>query len=108
MTEKYNQDLTIYLKNFKEIKKNKHNQVLIEPFEVKGRICQQFEPIVLNFTKKAKNAFDIIMRPSFSMPFIKPPNMIPNINEEIVQSEFNLKQIDAPMPEAPWVRVCQN
>jgi len=36
------------------------------------------------------------------MPFIKPPNMIPNINEEVVQSEFNLKQIDAPMPEAPW------
>jgi hypothetical protein len=31
------------------------------------------------------------MRPSFSMPFIKPPNMIPNIDEEAVQSEFNLK-----------------
>jgi len=38
------------------------------------------------------------------MPFIKPPNMIPNIDEEAVQSEFNLKQIDAPMPEAPWNR----
>ena len=31
------------------------------------------------------------MRPSFSMPFIKPPNMIPNIDEEAVQIEFNLK-----------------
>ena len=48
------------------------------------------------------------MRPSFSMPFIKPPNMIPNIDEEAVQSEFNLKQIDAPMPEAPWNRQCRN
>lgn len=47
-------------------------------------------------------------RPSFSMPFMKPPNMIPNIEEETIQNEFNLKQIDAPMPEAPWVRSCKN
>ena len=40
------------------------------------------------------------------MPFIKPPNMIPNIDEETLQDEFNLKQIDAPMPEAPWIRRC--
>ena len=38
------------------------------------------------------------------MPFIKPPNMIPNVAEESIQSEFNLKQIDAPMPEAPWIK----
>jgi hypothetical protein len=38
------------------------------------------------------------------MPFIKPPNMIPNIDEESIQNEFTLKQIDAPMPEAPWIR----
>ena len=49
-----------------------------------------------------------MMRPSFSMPFMKPPNMIPNIDEEAIQGEFNLKQIDAPMPEAPWTRHCQN
>jgi hypothetical protein len=59
----------------------------------------------MSFTKKN---FIIFMMPSFSMPFIKPPNMIPNIDEEIVQGEFNLKQIDAPMPEAPWIRNCQN
>lgn len=34
--------------------------------------------------------------------------MIPSINEEVIQSEFNLKQIDAPMPEAAWVRSCKN
>ena len=32
--------------------------------------------------------------------------MIPNIDEETLQDEFNLKQIDAPMPEAPWIRRC--
>lgn len=46
------------------------------------------------------------MRLSFSMPFIKPPNMIPNVDEGDIQSEFNLKQIDAPMPEAPWIKRC--
>lgn len=30
--------------------------------------------------------------------------MIPNIDEELLQEEFSLKQIDAPMPEAPWIR----
>lgn len=30
--------------------------------------------------------------------------MIPNIDEEAIQNEFALKQIDAPMPEAPWIR----
>lgn len=98
--------MTLYLKNFGQISKNKHNAVLVEPFESKGRICNQFDPIVLNFKKKTKGSFELWMRPSFSMPFIKPPNMIPNINEDIVQSEFNLKQIDAPMPEAPWIRFC--
>lgn len=57
---------------------------------------------------KTKGAFSVWMRPSFSMPFIKPPNMIPNIDEEEVQNEFNLKQIDAPMPETPWNRRCKN
>lgn len=43
---------------------------------------------------------------SFSMPFVKPPNMIPSVDEEAIQTEFNLKQIDAPMPEAPWIKRC--
>ena len=34
--------------------------------------------------------------------------MIPNVDEEVVQSEFNLKQIDAPMPEAPWIKRCEH
>ena len=42
------------------------------------------------------------------MPFIKPPNMIPNVDEDSIQGEFNLKQIDAPMPEAPWIKRCEH
>ena len=75
----------MYLKNFHQIKKTKQNTVLVEPFDSKGRICSQFEPVVLNFAKpKTKSGFELMMRPSFSMPFIKPPNMIPNISEETV------------------------
>lgn len=34
--------------------------------------------------------------------------MIPNVDEDCIQSEFNLKQIDAPMPEAPWIKRCEH
>lgn len=108
-TDKHNHDMTLYLKNFNQIVKNKQGAVILEPFDTKGRICHSFEHIVLGFKKSpkgTKGSFEIWIRPSFSMPFIKPPNMIPNINEEIIQSEFNLKQIDAPMPEAPWNHSC--
>lgn len=86
--------MTVYLKNFKHIQKNQQGAVVIEPFDVKGRLCEQFEPIVMQFPKAAKSgkpAFSVLMRPSFSMPFIKPPNMIPNVDEDAVQNEFNLK-----------------
>ena len=45
---------------------------------------------------------------SFSMPFLRPPNMIPSVDELNIQSEFSLKQIDAPMPEAPWINRCKH
>lgn len=38
--DKYNQDMTIYLKNFKHIQKNPQGAVVIEPFDVKGRLCE--------------------------------------------------------------------
>jgi hypothetical protein len=34
--------------------------------------------------------------------------MIPSIDESVLQSEFSLKQIDAPMPEAPWIKRCNH
>ena len=39
-SEKYQADLTIYMKNFQKINKNSQNAVVIEPFDVKGRLCQ--------------------------------------------------------------------
>ena len=32
--------------------------------------------------------------------------MIPCVDEIVIQTEFSLKQIDAPMPEAPWTKRC--
>lgn len=34
--------------------------------------------------------------------------MIPNVDEDAIHNEFNLKQIDAPMPEAPWIKRCSH
>jgi frataxin-like iron-binding protein CyaY len=39
LTDKQNQDMTLYLKNFGQIIKNKQNAVVIEPFDSDGRIC---------------------------------------------------------------------
>ena len=80
-----------------------------EPFPIKNRLCSRFESVkvtqlVALSVKALGRTPKISFKPSFSMPFIKPPNMIPNIDEEMIQGEFTLKQIDAPMPEAPWIR----
>jgi len=45
---------------------------------------------------------NVSIRLRFGLPALRPPNMIPCVDELAVQSEFSLKQIDAPMPEAPW------
>lgn len=76
-----------------------------EPFPIKSRLCSKFESIKIKLGNSKRP--HLSTKPSFSMPFIKPPNMIPNIDEEAIQNEFTLKQIDAPMPEAPWIRRCE-
>ena len=42
------------------------------------------------------------MRPSFSFPFIKPPNMIPSVDDSLLEvftpTALPLK------PEAPWIK----
>lgn len=83
-----------------------NKDVFFEPFPIKSRLCSKFETVKIIVNPTRRNA--IMTKPSFSMPFIKPPNMIPNIDEEVIQNEFTLKQIDAPMPEAPWIRRCEN
>lgn len=55
--------------------------VIFEPFPIKTRLCSKFENVKILISK---NRPAIITKPSFSMPFIKPPNMIPNIDEEAI------------------------
>ena len=53
-------------------------------------------------------------RPSFSFPFIKPPNMIPNVEESVLLQDFSLTATSTcgsntqniPKPEAPWIKRC--
>jgi len=85
------------------------SSINFELFPSVDRLCSQFEPVTLPIAPKGLGAnITFNVRLSFSIPFIKPPNMIPNVDEESVHSEFNLKQIDAPMPEAPWIKRCKH
>lgn len=55
--------------------------MLVEPFEGESRLCSYYPYVIL------KN-LEIITRPSFSFPFVKPPNMIPNSDETILWTEY--------------------
>ena len=60
-------------------------------FETKNKLSAGFDHV-------GKHGLQLV----FGVPYVKPPNMLPCVDEEATQGEFNLKQIDAPMPEAPW------
>jgi len=48
------------------------------------------------------------LKPSFSFPFIKPPNMIPCVDTALVLENFKLKKSGVQLkPEAPWIKKCQ-
>jgi hypothetical protein len=53
-----------------------------------------------------QSQYHFYSRPSFSFPFVKPPNMIPNVDESVLTSEFDLKNTSPPKPEAPWIKRC--
>lgn len=46
------------------------------------------------------------MRPSFSFPFVKPPNMTPASDNSLLE-EFAPFAIKC-RPEAPWIKRCGN
>jgi len=54
--------------------------LIFEPFPIKTRLCSRFD--LLRFQPSPSRPQRLLFKPSFSMPFIKPPNMIPNIDEE--------------------------
>jgi hypothetical protein len=48
-----------------------------------------------------------MLRPSFSFPFIKPPNMIPCVDMAAIQQAFTTAKGGIPIqlkPEAPWIK----
>lgn len=109
MNRLHKADPELYKKVFNS--KSLPDGLLIEVFPSETRLCSHFAEIPVRLGSKKTSLLaqtNLKMRLSFSMPFIKPPNMIPNVDEESIQSEFNLKQIDAPMPEAPWIKRCEH
>lgn len=62
--------------------------MIFEPFPVRNRLCSRFDNLDIKlkskFVLKEGTSPKVLVRPSFSMPFIKPPNMIPNIDEDSI------------------------
>ncbi|CAI2370054.1 unnamed protein product [Moneuplotes crassus] len=81
---------------------NKH--VTIHPFPVSNRLCSNFPNVKLTIDK---NHPAILTKPSFSFPFIKPPNMIPNVDERVLTKEFDISEFSLNKPEAPWINRCE-
>jgi len=76
-------------------------ELIIEPFNTKHRLWAKFPH------KRFKvGSIEVISRPSFSVPFIKPPNMIPNVDEDQMRRELTLKHLGGIKPEAPWIKRC--
>ena len=45
---------------------------------------------------------------SIDFPMLRPPNMLPCVDEPSIQAEFSLKCIDAPVPAEPWTPQCEH
>jgi len=74
--------------------------VPIHPFPVSNRLWSNFPCIKIIIDK---NHPPILTKPSFSFPFIKPPNMIPNVDENVLSKEFDISEFTLNKPEAPWI-----
>jgi hypothetical protein len=77
---------------------------LIGVFPQAQRLCSAFAYIKTPLRNKDAS---ILLRPSFSFPFIKPPNMIPCVDNKVVMESFTTSkgQIPIPLkPDAPWIK----
>ena len=81
----------------------KKQPIQVNPFPLSTRLCSYFPEIRLSIPQAPTFIYS---RPSFSFPFVKPPNMIPNVEESILVNDFSLKTSTAPKPEAPWIKRC--
>lgn len=75
--------------------------VFLTVFPQQSRLCNSFAFIK---TPLANGSATIHLRPSFSFPFIKPPNMIPCVDNQVLDG---LTPSAVPLkPEAPWIKKC--
>lgn len=76
----------------------------IEPFGSSHRLCRFFPWV--KFESKSGQGPAFFARPSFSFPFVKPPNMIPNVDESLLVNEFGPDKEDQniPQPQALWIK----
>ena len=75
--------------------------VYLTVFPTQSRLCNQFAFVK---TPLAVGTASIHLRPSFSFPFIKPPNMIPCVDNNVLDC---LTPSAVPLkPEAPWIKRC--
>ena len=70
-------------------------------FPQQQRLCQSYAFIK---TPLANGAANIYLRPSFSFPFIKPPNMIPCVENSVLDA-FTPAAVPL-KPVAPWIKKC--
>lgn len=75
--------------------------VTINPFPISNRLWMNFPSVKIIIDRKNP---PIYLKPSFSFPFIKPPNMIPNVDEKVLSKEFNISEFTLNKPEAPWIK----
>lgn len=79
----------------------KKESVYLTVFPTQSRLCNQFAFVK---TPLASGAAAVYLKPSFSFPFIKPPNMIPCVDNNVLDS---LTPSSVPLkPEAPWIKRC--
>lgn len=80
-------------------------------FPQQQRLCSFFQFIQIDFPEFSPHGPrqgrpKIGLKPSFSFPFIKPPNMIPCVDQAVLDT-FSLKKSGVTLkPEAPWIKKC--
>lgn len=75
---------------------------LVQPFKVQHRLCKFYPCMIFECEGADKlggaQLATFLARPSFSFPFVKPPNMIPNVDETLLHGEFGLSKDEQNLP----------
>ena len=78
----------------------KEEPLFIEPFAAAHRLCRFFPCVQFKLRDDAAQSAPTFMaRPSFSFPFVKPPNMIPNVDETLLHTEFGGPRAASYLPQ---------